>query len=78
MNLTKAMHREERKLLAAKSKLDVQLEGIRAAINALASNGSKPHVKARHKLAGRKISAAHRRAIKAGWARRKKALAKAA
>jgi len=55
------------------------LTGLRAAIHALAgTNGSKPRAGRGNKLRGRKLSAAHRAAIKAGIAKAKKAQGKAA
>jgi hypothetical protein len=76
MDILKALHREERKLLAVANKIGAKLSQIRTAINALGTN-SKPHARGA-KLRGRKLSPAHRAAIKAGWAKRMKAKAKAA
>jgi hypothetical protein len=67
-----AMLRDEERKLAGR------LTGLRAAIQALAgTNSSKPYVARAHKLKGRKLSAAHRAAIKAGIAKAKKAQRKA-
>jgi hypothetical protein len=69
--LMRVLHKEERKLLAVQEKIASRLTSLRAAIHALAGNGN---VKARgSKLRGRKLSAAHRKAIKLGWAKRKAA-----
>ena len=66
-----AMLRDEERKLAGR------LTGLRAAIHALSGNSSKPHAGDRgHKLRGRKLSAAHRAAIKAGIAKARKAAAK--
>lgn len=74
MKIVKLLQREERKLLAVRDKIGNRLSSLRAAINALAGkNGPRSGMKS--KLYGRKLSAAHRRAIKAGWAKRKKATA---
>jgi hypothetical protein len=67
MNILKALHREERKLRVSQEKIEGQLHGIRAAINAVSGNGTgkrrgRPHYK---------MSAAHRRAIRLGIARAK-------
>jgi len=62
---------EERKLAG-------RLTGLRAAIQALSGNTSKPNAGRGSKLRGKKLSAAHRAAIKAGIARAKKAQGKAA
>ena len=67
-----ALLRDEERKLAGR------LTGLRAAIHALAgTNSSKPNADRGNKLRGRKLSAAHRAAIKAGIARAKKAQAKA-
>ena len=66
-----AMLRDEERKLAGR------LTGLRAAIQALRGNSSKPYGARAHKLKGRKLSAAHRAAIKAGIAKAKKAAAKA-
>ena len=77
MDLLKVLRHEESKLLQVFNKVDGQLKAVRTAINALASNSSKTYASRSHKLKGRKLSAAHRAAIKAGIARAKKAQAKA-
>lgn len=73
MNILKMLHKEERKLLVTSGKVESELSRIRAAINALASNGTRE--KHRRDVGdprrGRKLSAAHRRAIKAGIAKAK-------
>jgi hypothetical protein len=69
MDLLKMVRDEERKLAS-------RLTGLRAAIHALSGNSSKPNADRGNKLRGRKLSAAHRAAIKAGIARAKKAQAK--
>jgi hypothetical protein len=76
MDVQKILIREEKKLLAVANKVGAKLSQIKAAINALGTN-SKPHARGA-KLRGRKLSAAHRRAIKTGIARAKKAKGKAA
>ena len=64
-----AMLRDEERKLAGR------LTGLRAAIQALSGNSSKPNAARSHKLKGRKLSAAHRAAIKAGIAKARKAKA---
>jgi hypothetical protein len=72
MNILKMLHKEEQQLLAASGKIEGELTRIRAAINALASNGTgEKHRRDVDPRRGRKLSAAHRRAIKAGIARAK-------
>jgi hypothetical protein len=66
-----AMLRDEERKLAGR------LTGLRAAIQALSGNGSKPQAGRGHKLRGKKLSAAHRAAIKAGIAKAKKAQGRA-
>jgi len=70
MGLLKMLHKEEHKLLASYSKIEGKLRGIRAAINAVASNGHDGRT-GHDKRKGRKLSASHRRAIKAGIAKAK-------
>jgi hypothetical protein len=70
MDLLKMLRDEERKLAG-------RLTGLRTAIAALSGNSSEPHAGRRNKLRGRKLSAAHRAAIKAGIAKAKRAQAKA-
>ena len=70
MDLLKMLRDEERRLAG-------RLTGLRAAIQALSGNSSKPHAGRGHKLRGRKLSAAHRAAIKAGIAKARKAQSKA-
>ncbi len=66
-----ALLRDEERKLASR------LTGLRAAIQALSGNTSKPNAGRGNKLRGKKLSAAHRAAIKAGIAKAKKAAAKA-
>jgi len=66
-----AMLRDEERKLAGR------LTGLRAAIQALSGNSSKPRASRGNKLRGRKLSAAHRAAIKAGIAKARKAQSKA-
>jgi hypothetical protein len=66
-----AMLRDEERKLAGR------LTGLRAAIQALSGNTSKPNASRGNKLRGRKLSAAHRAAIKAGIAKARKAQGKA-
>ena len=67
-----AMLRHEERRIAGR------LTSLRAAIAALTgANSNKPHTGRRNKLRGKKLSAAHRAAIKAGIAKAKKAQAKA-
>jgi hypothetical protein len=79
--LIRVMHKEEKKLLAAQAKIAGRLTGLRAAINALSTNGKRPFdgqtsvANRGSKLRGKKLSAAHRRAIKLGIAKRRKAQA---
>jgi len=69
MDITKVLEREEKKLAIAQDKTENKLRCVRAAISAL--NGSTRG----SKLRGRRLSAAHRKAIKLGIARAKKAQA---
>jgi hypothetical protein len=79
MNILKVLHKEERKLTAASGKIEGELTRIRAAINALASNGTEEkHRRDVDPRRGRKLSAANRRAMKAGIARAKARAKKAA
>ena len=71
MNILKVLHHEEKKLLQSAGKIESELTRIRAAINALASNGTGEKHRQVDPRRGRKLSAAHRRAIKAGIARAK-------
>lgn len=61
MNILKTLKREEKKLAAKVDRIAHEIGKVRAAIGAL--NGDKRR--------GRKLSAAHRRAIKAGIRRAK-------
>jgi hypothetical protein len=78
MDVLMLLRNEEKKLLAVSGKIGAKLSQIRAAINALGTNSSKPHAGRGSKLRGRKLSAAHRAAIKAGIAKAKRAAGKAA
>jgi hypothetical protein len=75
MDVLKVLHNEERKLLGVADKIGVKLSQIRAAINAMSANGNRSVASRVSKLRGKKLSAAHRRAIKLGIARAKKAQA---
>ena len=75
MDLLKLLRKEEGKLLGVVGKAETKLSQIRAAINALSTNGHKPYRAGVSKLRGKKLSAAHRKAIKLGIARAKKAQA---
>jgi hypothetical protein len=75
MNIEKLLIREEKKLVVVKDKIVGRLTSLRAAIHALNGSGKKPFVAKVHALRGRKLSASHRRAIKLGIARAKKAQA---
>jgi len=69
MDVLKVLRKEESKLLAVVGKAETKLSQIRAAINALSTNGHKPYRAGVSKLRGRKLSAAHRAAIKRGIAK---------
>jgi hypothetical protein len=74
------MHKEEKKLLAMQDRIAGRLTGLRAAINALSTNVRNGSARVAHrgsKLRGRHLSAAHRKAIKAGIAKARAAKAKA-
>jgi hypothetical protein len=71
MDVLMLLRNEEKKLLAVSNKIGMKLSQIRAAIHALSGNSSKPHTSRGNKLRGRKLSAAHRRAIKVGIAKAK-------
>jgi hypothetical protein len=75
MDVLKVLRKEESKLLTVVGKAETKLSRIRAAINALSTNGHKPFRAGVSKLRGRKLSAAHRQAIKRGIARAKAAKA---
>jgi len=66
--------KEEKKWLGLKDKAASRLMSLRAAINAMA-NGNRSVGARVSKLKGKPLSAAHKRAIKAGWAKRRKAKA---
>ena len=55
MDLLKLLRKEEGKLLAVSSKVETKLSQIRAAINALSTNGHKPYRAGVSKLRGRKL-----------------------
>ena len=74
MNILKMLHREKKKLLVTQEKIEGQIDRMRAAINALNGTALSARPKVRpHKLKGKKLSAAHKRAIRLGIARAKKA-----
>jgi hypothetical protein len=79
MNILVALRKQEKILLLKMAKIEHQTSSIRAAIHALANgNGRKQHqvtTNGYHKKK-RKMTAAHRAAIKAGWAKRKRKMAK--
>jgi hypothetical protein len=67
--LLRVMHKEEKNLLAMQDKIANRLTGLRAAINALSTNGRNGSARVAHrgsKLRGRHLSAAHKRAIREG------------
>ncbi len=65
MNILKALHHEERKLLVSQKKIEGQINGIRAAISAMNGASANGAGKRRGRR-GYKMSAAHRRAIRLG------------
>ena len=67
--------KEEKKWLGLKDKAASRLMSLRAAINAMSTNGNRSVGARVSKLKGKPLSAAHKRAIKAGWAKRRKAKA---
>ena len=69
MDVLKVLRKEEGKLLAVSDKVEMKLSQIRAAINALSTNGHKQFRARVSKLRGKKLSAAHRAAIKRGIAK---------
>ena len=75
MDVLRILRKEESKLLAAQDKVAHRLAGLRGAINALSGDRHtiRAHaVVAAHKvskLRGKKLSAAHRAAIKRGIAK---------
>jgi len=75
MDVLKVLRKEEGKLLGVVGKVEMKLSRIRAAINALSTNGHKQFRAGVSKLRGRKLSAAHRRAIKEGIKKAKAAKA---
>jgi hypothetical protein len=72
MDLLTALRKEESRLLAASDKIGAKLSQIRTAINAMSSSGHKPFAARARKQRGKKLSAAHRAAITAAWAERRK------
>ena len=68
MDILKVLRKEENKLAAVATKAETKLSQVRAAINALSTNGKQTFDgrKPVDPRRGRKLSAAHRRAIKAG------------
>jgi hypothetical protein len=75
MDILKVLRKEERKLLAVFSNAEMKLSQVRAAINAMSTNGHKSVAARASKLKGKPLSAAHRRAIKIGIAKAKRAAA---
>ena len=75
MDVLKMLRKEEGKMLAVFGKMEMKLSQIRAAINAMSTNGNKSVGARVSKRRGKKLSAAHKRAIKLGIARAKKAQA---
>jgi hypothetical protein len=73
MDVLKVLRKEEGKLLGVVGKVEMKLSQIRAAINALSTNGHKPFHAKVSKMRGRHLSAAHKKAIRDGWAKRRKA-----
>jgi hypothetical protein len=71
MNILNLLKQEERKLLVASKRVASQLRGLRAAIVALAGKHQAPARRGGSKLKGKKLSLAHRKAIKAGLAARR-------
>jgi hypothetical protein len=73
MDLLTVLRKEESRLLAASGKIGAKLSQIRMAINAISSSGRhKPFVARARVQRGKKLSAAHRAAITAAWAKRRK------
>jgi hypothetical protein len=72
MDILKVLHKEEHKLLQAAGKIEGELSRIRAAINALGTNGASLRRGADPRR-GKKLSAAHRRAIREGIKKAKQA-----
>ena len=75
MDVLKLLRKEEGKMLAVFSKAETKLSQIRAAIGAMSTNGNRSVAVRVSKLRGKKLSAAHRKAIKLGIAKAKKAQA---
>ena len=72
VDILRILRKEESKLLAAQDKVAHRLVGLRGAITALSGNATHTRVADRgSKLRGKKLSAAHRAAIKRGIARAK-------
>jgi hypothetical protein len=74
MDILKALHNAERKLLLAAGKIESDLSRIRAAINALGTKGPRPRQDGDPRR-GKKLSAAHKRAIREGIKKAKQAKA---
>ena len=72
MDLLTVLRKEESRLLASSNKIGAKLSQVRTAINAMSSNGHKPFAARVSKRRGKKLSAAHRAAITAAWAKRRK------
>ena len=69
MDVLRILRKEESKLLEVQDKIAGRLAGLRGAINALSANRHKPYRAGVSKLRGKKLSAAHRAAIKRGIAK---------
>ena len=72
MDVLRMLRKEESKLLAAQDKVAHRLVGLRGAINALSGDHAVRPQRAQRrvsKLRGKKLSAAHRAAIKRGIAK---------
>jgi hypothetical protein len=67
VDLLTVMRKEESRLLAASGKIGAKLSQI-----TMSSNVRKPLAARVSKLRGKKLSAAHRAAITAAWAKRRK------
>jgi hypothetical protein len=76
MNLLVALRKEEKLLLRKISKIEHQASSIRAAIHALANSSGPNHATTNGYHRKRKMTAAHRAAIKRGWAKRKRELSR--
>ena len=77
MDVLKVLHREEKKLQDVAGKIGTKLSQIRAAISAMSMNGSHTVGARAHKLKGKPLIAAHKRAIRLGIRKAQQAAAKA-